>query len=78
MNNQELIDAEYGWRLIDYLYGEMINCGISPVEIIYGIIFSLCGDSFLDKPSLDKLYFYLIHSRLLTNFMNGFDGDYAN
>ena len=58
MNNKELIDADHGWELIDYLYNEMIHCGVSPVEIVYGIIFSLCGDSFFDKPSLEKLKFY--------------------
>merc|ERR1712228_640711 len=56
--NKELIECEYGWKLVEYLLIQMENAKVAPNEIIYGIIFTLCGTAFFDEPSLDKLSFY--------------------
>ena len=58
INSQVHIQSEYGWKLVDYLLTQMEAAKVEPNEIIYGIIFTLCGDAFFDAPSMEKLRFY--------------------
>ena len=58
MNTESLIKAEYGWQLVDYILTEMGKANIEPNEIIYGMIFCLCGNDNFDEPSMEKLRFY--------------------